>query len=504
MVTRRGPVPLVVEISDDPDPGPAMAALEAVAGSSRLVVDRTGTSFRGAVVGRDLLPGDHLVPADGRARPGLAALAGPLRGDWAVADRELVIGRGGRFGDRTVDDTEISRAHLRVSPTPGGLRATDAGSTNGTLHNDQPVEERVELRSGDRIEIGGSTLVVVGDPPRGPHVRSVDGAVQIRCHDQLPPPMPAERADPEPQVGTGRRRFGRRAPDGGDHEARVRTEAATVWAQGQEQVAWCRGLWPDPAHVAAAVAGWSSALWTRHRTHPAYLTVRIGEASHLPPGEHAPGAAPLSVAVPPAALGTGAAGHLAAPWVIDLRAPGPVGITGSPLARADHVGAWLLHLAGLHRPDDLELLVVPAQGSNGFRSLVEAGRWLPHGGARSTTAAPPDPDRPGPGRRSVAFVELVDPASAGAQEQQLAQVDRTLVWVAGSPADLPAACTTTIEIADSAGSATWRRHTRDPDGQPRLAVGEMIPDLVAGRVLDDLSRLLAPMVAVGQEGWAGG
>lgn len=237
VATSRGPTTLAVELSDDPDPASALAALVAVAGSDQLVVERTGTSFRGAVVGRDVLPGDHLVPSDGRARPALVALAGPLRGERAVANRELAIGRGGRFGDQTVDDIEISRAHLRVSPTLGGLCATDVGSTNGTLHNDRPVEGPVGLRSGDRIELGATTVVVVGDPPREAHVRSLDGAVEIRCPDQLPPPMPTVGLEPPQEVV---------------HPA---------------QVAWRRALWPDPAHVAAAVAGWSQTVWSRQPGH---------------------------------------------------------------------------------------------------------------------------------------------------------------------------------------------------------------------------------------------
>ena len=35
----------------------------------------------------------------------------------------------------------------------------DLGSKNGTLINDQPIEDRLELESGDIVGIGPSTLV---------------------------------------------------------------------------------------------------------------------------------------------------------------------------------------------------------------------------------------------------------------------------------------------------------------------------------------------------------
>ena len=269
VATSNGPANLVVELSDDPDPGRALAALGAVAGSTPMVVDRTGTPFRGAVIGRDLLRGDHLVPADGRGRPALAALTGPSRGGTAVADRELVIGRGGRFGDQTVDDTEVSQ-----------------------------------------------------------------------------------------------------------------------------------------------------------------------------------------------------------------------------------------------RPHDLELLVVPVDGSNALRALEAAGRWLPHAGAhpRGDEAGQASSasawSGPVSDRWSVAFVELAPdrPSDAVVLEQRLARPGRTLVWVGRSAADLPPGCAATVEITDGGGSATWRRTAAAPDGVSPVEVGQLVPDLATGRVLDDLARLLAPLVALTADG----
>src|SRR5437763_2214691 len=50
--------------------------------------------------------------------------------------------------------TGVSRQHVRIEL--GNTQATleDAGSSNGTLHNDQPIQGAVTLRSGDRVQLG--------------------------------------------------------------------------------------------------------------------------------------------------------------------------------------------------------------------------------------------------------------------------------------------------------------------------------------------------------------
>lgn len=68
-----------------------------------------------------------------------------------------VIGRG-EEADIVVDDTGISRRHVRLEVTPYGTILTDLGSTNGTYIEDQRVSEAT-LLDGNAITIGRTTMM---------------------------------------------------------------------------------------------------------------------------------------------------------------------------------------------------------------------------------------------------------------------------------------------------------------------------------------------------------
>lgn len=55
-------------------------------------------------------------------------------------------------------DTQVSRRHLELRPSPGGYQLFDLGSGNGTLLNGHPVHEAT-LRSGDTVTVGQSLLM---------------------------------------------------------------------------------------------------------------------------------------------------------------------------------------------------------------------------------------------------------------------------------------------------------------------------------------------------------
>ena len=59
--------------------------------------------------------------------------------------------------DVVVDDPGASRQHARIRRADGEWILTDLGSTNGTLVNDEVVQERM-LDDGDRITIGETVL----------------------------------------------------------------------------------------------------------------------------------------------------------------------------------------------------------------------------------------------------------------------------------------------------------------------------------------------------------
>jgi hypothetical protein len=115
--------------------------------------------------------------------------------------------------------TGVSRRHARIELRPEGATLTDAGSSNGTLRNDKPVEGTVPLRVGDRIQLGytGPTLSVLeldlkapAPPPKAAAAAPIAligvGAAVIATvlvlvglgWAFLRPPRPAEPTTPEP------------------------------------------------------------------------------------------------------------------------------------------------------------------------------------------------------------------------------------------------------------------------------------------------------------------
>ncbi len=78
--------------------------------------------------------------------------------------RPVTIGRA-TDNDVVLHDGRVSRYHGRVQARRGTLVYTDLESTNGSYVNGAPVRE-VVLGEGDRIELGGTVLVVQLVPSR--------------------------------------------------------------------------------------------------------------------------------------------------------------------------------------------------------------------------------------------------------------------------------------------------------------------------------------------------
>ena len=73
-----------------------------------------------------------------------------------LSEKPLVIGRGGDT-DVLVLDVEASRQHCSVRFSEGKFYILDLNSKNGTFVNGKKVDLH-QLRSGDRIRIGSTTL----------------------------------------------------------------------------------------------------------------------------------------------------------------------------------------------------------------------------------------------------------------------------------------------------------------------------------------------------------
>jgi hypothetical protein len=76
----------------------------------------------------------------------------------SIDGRPLTIGRASENG-LVLRDSRVSRFHGRLQARRGALVYTDLESTNGSRVNGVPVTE-VVLGEGDRIEVGGTVLVV--------------------------------------------------------------------------------------------------------------------------------------------------------------------------------------------------------------------------------------------------------------------------------------------------------------------------------------------------------
>ena len=71
---------------------------------------------------------------------------------------ENVLGRGDD-GVTMVDDTTVSRRHVRIVVDAGGVTIEDLGSRNGTWLADQSLTGRAPVREGDVIRLGSARFI---------------------------------------------------------------------------------------------------------------------------------------------------------------------------------------------------------------------------------------------------------------------------------------------------------------------------------------------------------
>jgi signal transduction histidine kinase/pSer/pThr/pTyr-binding forkhead associated (FHA) protein len=97
--------------------------------------------------------------------PKLTVLQGPDAGrEFDLAAPSVSVGRHSSNAVHLRDE-RVSRRHLELRATPaGGYQLFDLGSGNGTLVNGRPVQV-ADLRPGDRIELGDTTLEYTGEVP---------------------------------------------------------------------------------------------------------------------------------------------------------------------------------------------------------------------------------------------------------------------------------------------------------------------------------------------------
>jgi diguanylate cyclase (GGDEF)-like protein len=89
----------------------------------------------------------------------LVVLSGSHSGAIFILDQvDTIIGRA-RSNPVWLNDEGMSRVHARITRRGDGYYLEDAGSTNGTSCQGEPVREPRRLRDGDRIAMGRGTLL---------------------------------------------------------------------------------------------------------------------------------------------------------------------------------------------------------------------------------------------------------------------------------------------------------------------------------------------------------
>ncbi|MDQ1696602.1 MAG: hypothetical protein QOJ03_1955 [Frankiaceae bacterium] len=161
--TFVGPVTVALELMPDVDTGTFRVRSGVSAGDlvegGRLTVAGSGSSDVAASgTPRNALPGrPRLVVTTG----GKALAGSPeSRGEEQVlhlTHSVTVLGRAAD-ADLKLNDPGVSRRHAEIRQEGGDFVVVDLGSTNGVRVNDASVT-RQSLKTGDRVEIGSTTLV---------------------------------------------------------------------------------------------------------------------------------------------------------------------------------------------------------------------------------------------------------------------------------------------------------------------------------------------------------
>ncbi|SDQ08558.1 FtsK/SpoIIIE domain-containing protein [Quadrisphaera sp. DSM 44207] len=412
--------------------------LAAVGAPSDAVLLAGGEVVDGAaVVGRPPLVRGAVVSAVARgavraaARPAadrvhrlqLHVVGGPDAGAVVpLVPGRVSVGRG-RAAHVRVQDPGVSRVHLELDVTDGGVRVRDAGSANGTAVDGAAVDDEVGtpdgagrvLRAGARIGLGSSALVLRAPVRRAATALTGDGGVAVNRRPRstsspapvvlrLPrpprPPGPLRLSllamllplvvavpvavlwspfallfalgGPVLTLGTalGERRTARRehARERAEHERRsgqVRARAADLVAQ---ELADLEHGHPDPAALLATATGPGERLWERTPGDRDHLALRLGTGA-LASGVEV---------VAPAAHGEDDERerlvHARAPVVVPLARTGVLGACGPRRAGLGLLRGLLGQVAVLHSPREVRLVVLCAAPEPVWGWL----RWLPH------------------------------------------------------------------------------------------------------------------------------
>jgi hypothetical protein len=130
-----------------PTSGPAAAPAQPVRGAATVMGPQPGRSAPTVIGGE----------AQGSFAE-LRVVSGVSVGQrWQLPTVDVKIGRE-TTNLVSIDDERASREHAKIRYIDGGYTIIDLGSANGTLVNEQVVQQPVRLNNGDLIKIGNTVL----------------------------------------------------------------------------------------------------------------------------------------------------------------------------------------------------------------------------------------------------------------------------------------------------------------------------------------------------------
>jgi DNA segregation ATPase FtsK/SpoIIIE, S-DNA-T family len=337
----------------------------------------------------------------------------------------LVAGRDSDC-DVVLADEGVSRRHLRVQPSQGGLRATvtDLGSVNGTWVEGRRIKEPTDVQPEMVFEAGDVAFTIAAHQPglpidpvrqanlagtiafnRPPRTRGAEGEEPLKAPEQ-----PGEGTRPRFSVASAvgplimggvmvvvlhniiyalfmllspilvigswieQRRHARRSSRGEqkDYQRKMATFRREVGHRQASELARRRQAYPELAEIERRATAPDSRLWERRPEHDDFMTLTagLGEVPFRPAlaDRHAPG--------PDAELVLAEHGWLQlAPVPIQLSDGGVVGIVGRRDEALALARSLVCQTAVLQGPADVTVAVFTEAPAAEEWDWV---KWLPH------------------------------------------------------------------------------------------------------------------------------
>lgn len=441
----------------------------------------------------------------------LLVVGGPASGSVVALDRDhLEVGRS-----RLVDDPTVSGRHFVVTRDGESFAVVDAGSTNSTLVDGEPVgSEPRPLSQGSTITAGATRCRLDPGCQHPPHSQR-DRSHHRPPRRPLPPAPPPIELPPAPSTTHPASRFSWAAvvaplilglgmavlfdwrmaafallsPLLGigtwlEDKRRARHDRRAVCLASREALAHFRAslattaiaerlrreaLLPGAAACVERARSGAPEVWERRQGDADFGQLRLGNATlRWQPEVTQPTASmTLGEAMAEARSRTIVDG----PVGVSIAAGEAIGICGDATTALAVARSLVVQAAVLHGPADLAIAVSPAAGSERDWGWV---KWLPHHQGSGTTTK---------SRRLLAIVGGPQPAPG----YQIGGVgDRSAIVIAPTRNDLPAWCTQIVAVDDPPLAALETRE--------HPAVNDIVIDGVPAIVAEEVARALAPLI----------